>query len=289
MGLLQVLDAIQRHPINRGQRLRAAARFAAWQLRSRVSHGPHVHQWIGGAKFLVRRGETGLTGNVYMGLHEFEDMGFLLHVLRPGDVLADVGANAGSYTLLAAVVCGSTVHAFEPVPETFRRLEANVALNAIESRVRRHNVAVGAEPGELAFTTSLDTMNHALGPGDVDEGAVRSRVVTLDDAMNGEHPTALKIDVERFESDVLRGATECLRDPALHSAVIETLAGDPAVADAMHSAGFRRFTYNPMTRTLRRDDEGKAGGNNSLFIRDEALVRDRIASARHIKVLGQLV
>ena len=45
-------------------------------------------------------GMTGATGNVYCGLHEFEDMALVLHALRPRDLFVDVGANVGSYTVL---------------------------------------------------------------------------------------------------------------------------------------------------------------------------------------------
>jgi hypothetical protein len=55
-------------------------------------------------------GMTGATGNLYVGLHEFEEMAFLLHFLRPGDLFADVGANVGSYTILAAVAVERGTH-----------------------------------------------------------------------------------------------------------------------------------------------------------------------------------
>ena len=50
---------------------------------------------------------TGATGNIYAGLHEFVDMAFCLHLLRSGDLFVDVGANIGSYTVLASKVAGA--------------------------------------------------------------------------------------------------------------------------------------------------------------------------------------
>jgi hypothetical protein len=44
-----------------------------------------------------------MSGNIYAGLHEFGDMAFVLHFLRAGDLFADVGANIGSYTVLASM------------------------------------------------------------------------------------------------------------------------------------------------------------------------------------------
>ena len=45
----------------------------------------------------------GVTGNVYCGLHDFAEMSFMLHLLRAGDLFADIGANVGSYTVLALI------------------------------------------------------------------------------------------------------------------------------------------------------------------------------------------
>jgi hypothetical protein len=42
---------------------------------------------------LRRKSAFCVTGNIYCGLHEFADMGFVLHFLRPGDLFVDVGAN----------------------------------------------------------------------------------------------------------------------------------------------------------------------------------------------------
>ena len=78
---------------------------------------------------------TGVTGNIYAGLHEFADMAFVLHFLRAGDLFADVGANVGSYTILASGVVGCRTVAFEPDPVTAAALERNINLNKIAERV----------------------------------------------------------------------------------------------------------------------------------------------------------
>jgi hypothetical protein len=63
---------------------------------------PVVVPFVGDTRLLVARGMRGATGNVYVGLHEFEEMAFALHALRPSSRFIDVGANVGSYTVLAA-------------------------------------------------------------------------------------------------------------------------------------------------------------------------------------------
>ena len=101
MSVIESVKFIATHPLTRDNTFKSLLRFVRWQIGSRLVPGPIVYDWINGSRFLVRAGETGLTGNVYTGLHEFQDMGFLLHVLGDGDLFIDVGANVGSYTILA--------------------------------------------------------------------------------------------------------------------------------------------------------------------------------------------
>src|SRR5712672_1629721 len=100
MSLINVVRFVISHPLNREHKFRSIVRLAKWQIGSRLVPGAVVYDWVNGSKFLVRSGDTGLTGNIYAGLHEFPDMGFLLHFLREDDLFVDVGANAGSYTIL---------------------------------------------------------------------------------------------------------------------------------------------------------------------------------------------
>lgn len=82
MSFLNTIRFIVTHPLNLERKLEAIVRFARWQIASRLVAGDIVQNWINGSRFLARTGETGLTGNIYTGLHEFSDMAFLLHALR---------------------------------------------------------------------------------------------------------------------------------------------------------------------------------------------------------------
>jgi hypothetical protein len=81
--------------MNLDKPLGALARFVLWQIVSRL-RAEIEFEWIEGAKLIVSRGMTGATGNIYCGLHEFVEMGFVLHLLRPNDLFLDVGANMGA-------------------------------------------------------------------------------------------------------------------------------------------------------------------------------------------------
>ena len=99
MKILRIIRKIIEHPLNEGNAWNAIVRFFRWQLGMRIIGRPVIFDWFMGLRFIVSKGEEGMTGNIYHGLTEFPDMAFTLHTLRNGDLFLDVGANAGSYTL----------------------------------------------------------------------------------------------------------------------------------------------------------------------------------------------
>jgi FkbM family methyltransferase len=203
--IVDVVRFLQAHPLTRTHQLRALARFARWQVQSRLQDEVVV-PWVDGCKLAVRRGMRGATGNIYAGLHEFNDMAFVLHFLRPDDLFVDVGANIGSYTILASGVRGARTIAFEPDPVTFAALTRNINLNELDILVEARKEALGATAGTANFTVGLDTINHVLS-----DASVSSRVVkmqTLDRVLEGRAPVLIKLDVEGFESEVIRGAAK---------------------------------------------------------------------------------
>src|SRR5208282_5909309 len=117
-------------------------------------------------------------------LCEFEEMAFVMHYLRPEDLFADVGANIGAFTILAAGVAGSRVLAFEPNPDTFAALTRNIHLNALDERIKPVNAAVGRATGHIQMSAGLGTENHVAT--DLEQSsAITVKVTTLDDELGG--------------------------------------------------------------------------------------------------------
>ena len=284
---------IASHPLTRDQKWRAYIRFISWQLESRVRRSHSIHRWIGDSRFLVKRGDYGLTGNIYFGLHEFDDMGFLLHLLRAEDTFIDVGANQGSYSILAGKVVGATGKAFEPVPETFSRLRKNPNLNDIDQQVIAVNKAVGHAPGVIPFSSDCDTTNHALLPEERRENAIEVIVTTLDEELEGMKPTLIKIDVEGYEHSVLRGAYQTLENDCLKALIVEIDRSNrygTNSSDSLHilnEHGFKPFQYDPLTRKLTELDLPANDAANTIFVRDVEWVRHRTQTARPFSALGQ--
>lgn len=294
MSPLNTIRFIAYHPLNRDNKLRSILRFARWQIQSRLASGPVVYDWINGSKFLARAGETGLTGNIYTGLHEFQDMAFLLHVLRDTDLCVDVGSNAGSYTILACAANGARGYAFEPIPGVYDRLVDNIRLNRLENRVKCMNVGLGREPGSLLFTSDMDTANHALAAGEQSAAAIRVEITTLDTALRDEAPALMKIDVEGFETPVLEGALETLKNPTLHSVIMELNGSggrygfdESKILAMMFDYGFKTYSYDPLNRTLTSLHGKNHDSGNTLFIRNEPFVLERLRNAPVIAVHGK--
>lgn len=293
MGLIDTAKFIARHPLSRGRRARNLARFLSWQIGARLVPGPVAVDFVNGAKLLVRPGMTGATGNVYVGLHEFEEMAFLLHFLRPSDLFVDVGANIGSYIILASAVAGARAIGFEPGREAFAWLQRNIALNSVADRVEARQEAVGGSCDVMAFTTGKDTVNHVVIPGQKNTEATQLvSMVTLDQAIGERHPALLKIDVEGYETEVLNGATSSLQSPKLRALIVE-LAGagsrygfdESALAALLRTYGFDDCIYAPLERRLTLRPAGCVSPNR-IFVRDRDAVQAQLKSASSFFVRG---
>jgi FkbM family methyltransferase len=288
-SMRSTLKFLWTHPLLQGRPVYAFARFFSWQLMSRLRRSPVAFAWVGGSKLWLRRGWGSLTGNYYAGLYDFQDMAFLLHLLRPGDRFVDVGANMGSYSILASAVCRARSISYEPVPAAFARLLANRDLNDLAGLVDCRPSAVGAAPGILAMTSGLDAANHVVTADD--PHAVKVPVVALDDDLP-EPPVLLKVDVEGFETEVLGGARRCLGDLRLKAVIIELNGSglrygrrDADLHALLLAAGFAAYRYSPQQRSLAALDQ--PGDANTRYCRDLAFVEARLRVAETFTVAGR--
>jgi FkbM family methyltransferase len=283
--VLSTLRFISNHPLSSRNRLGAFWRYGRWQIESRLRTEIEF-EWIDGAKIVARKGMTGATGNIYCGLHEFVDMAFLLHLLRPGDLFIDAGANIGSYSILASAVCRSRSIAFEPDPDTARSLRRNVSANRMEDRVRVVEAALGASMGQVQFTIGLDTTNHiSVTAG---ERTHTVQVTTPDDALENARPVTIMVDVEGYEGEVVSGVAEALARQSLMAIITESAA--PPVSGVLEDHGFRVAVYEPFERQLTFScNEGDQPSNNTLFIRDIEACRARLGTSPRRLIAGQNV
>ena len=290
-GLVNLAGFVFRHPIGRRRPWRCAFDTLVWQLTA--TGRPRAVSFVGDARLRARRSETGVTGNIYVGLHEFADMAFVVHALRPGDLFGDIGANAGSYTVLAAKIAGAEVIAVEPVPETAERLRRNVELNGLSDRVELHRVAVSDRAGTVRFTIDADTINPIAGATDAQRPTLAVPCTTLDSLLGARVPALLKIDVEGHEGAVLEGARNLLGSPGLLALIVEEgpgfgLSPDPGpVHRILQEHGFVSAAYDPWARRFDRVERSDGGRReNLLWLRDWVELGRRVREAPPLLVKG---
>ena len=137
-----------------------------------------------------------------------------------GDVIADVGANIGLYTIALANRVGSRgrVLAFEPDEANARVLRRHVSLNQVVTQTEVRVQAVGDREGFISFLTGQQSESRVSLEANAEHPQVE--VTTLDSVFQHQKVDILKIDVEGFEAHVLRGAMSLLRDAARAPRVI---------------------------------------------------------------------
>src|SRR5688572_29281709 len=282
MAVHDLLEFVWNHPLNAGHRVAALRRVVWWQLACRVYSGSVALPFVEGTSLFTTKGTTGATGNWYCGLHELPDMAFVLHLLRPNEHFLDVGANVGSYTVLAAGAVGAMVTSVEPIPRTFVHLQRNISLNGLAGSVNACQNGVSDAAGTLHFTEHLDTVNHVVSPGE-DGPTVEVPVRTVDDLVGRDIPVLIKMDVEGYERQALLGARRTLANPRLVAVVME-LNGSGArygscnddLMSFMSSYGFSACAYDPFQRRLLEATSCSPDSDNTLFVRNRTMVDARV-------------
>lgn len=178
--------------------------------------------------------------------------------LRPGDVLFDVGANVGTYSLVAVQQHPGKIsaYAFEPSFSTYAQLCRNVVLNRCQTTIYPCMIPLGRETGMATLNyRSLDAGAgmHAVGQsvdyaGREFEPVFRQQIMVhrLDDLVERfgfPVPQLIKIDVDGTELDILAGAQRVLNDRRLRSLMIEVSQGqgrNEEVFDLLRKSGFDR-------------------------------------------------
>lgn len=182
--------------------------------------------------------------------------------IQDGDVVLDVGSNTGFYALLAASVGPNVeVHAFEPNPEVFDLLTANLAHNPQGSRVRPVRLAADNAPGQAElFIPAQGIPDIVVGDASLNKSfhaawveSVTVSKTTLDDYTRQlPRVDVLKIDVESVEDRVLAGARETLRRkrPIIFYEVLPR-ANCPAIDAIRREADYVSVQLNPHSGVIK--------------------------------------
>ena len=289
LNLAQIISIILKAPLSKGRRLNAVINFAKLQIATRITGSRLVVNWVNEAKLIWRNGDKGMSGDLYSGLNEYRDMAFMMHYLRTSDEFYDIGANAGSYTVLASVVVGCKSYAHEPIPSTFNKLIDQVNINGITDKVELNNSGIGASEGVLYFTNSLDDRNHVV---DEDSGSsvIEVETTTLDKKYKPQATSLVKVDVEGYEGFVIDGGKDFFSNPKVKVVILELNGSgmrfgnsDISLDKKMIDFGFHRISYDPPSREI-TTLKGPNTSGNTIYVRDITDAKRRCSSADRVVV-----
>jgi len=177
---------------------------------------------------------------------------------QPNEVLWDIGANVGVYSLYAGINRRVRVMAFEPLAENYYLLTKNIEINNLDEIITSLNLAFND-------TTVIDRLNTL----DTNFGAAQSYFGTLENyagdtinpifrqgvigysidgfiqMFNPPFPNHIKIDVDGNEAKIISGARETLQDPRLRSLVMEWTDDrpeTPAIKSLLAENGFKEIS-----------------------------------------------
>jgi FkbM family methyltransferase len=184
-----------------GRALRSPFRLIPASAAVPILQGPlRGRRWIVGSA----------THGCWLGSYEFKTQRAFAELVKSGNVVYDLGANVGFYTLLGARLAGDAgmVYSFEPLPRNLEYLRKHVAINRL-GNCRVIDGAVADFDGEMTLESSEAPTTAHLSDG----GDLSVRVVRVDSLVaRGEirAPDVMKIDIEGSEVKALTGAAETI-------------------------------------------------------------------------------
>jgi FkbM family methyltransferase len=205
----------------------------------------------------------------------------ITRLLDKDETALDIGANIGQFSILMARLVGSkgSVLSFEPHPVLFKKLNQNLEEYLNLGIVRVYNIAIGESPAD-GFLIEEEGFLANQGTSRVDfkncEKTIRHkiRIETIDNIVNNNKISLLKMDVEGFEEFVLRGASKLLEKKSIRDIIYEDLDFQNSnVTNILVQSGYTIFSLHadklkPRICRLKREIVFKRGGENFLATLD---------------------
>ena len=283
---VKVLHDLVTDEMARGQRVQVVGRFI-WLHLILLFRKTWVFNWIEGLTIKAIRHWPGTTECYYYGKYDRTELTFLERYLHEEDLFLDVGSNIGSYSLFCSRKIGCRSVAFEPVPATYAELVDNVERNNLKDQIRTKNCALGDASSVLRFTCDLDMSNHALAEGETAEHVVEVPCDRLDmlvkenDLPKEAGEIVIKMDVEGFEPQAIRGADGLLRSGKINVLIVEAIYNREAIeAEIVERYGYKRCRYDWEKNCLIIGSDLELVGDNFFYIKDPDAVQKRLESAQ---------
>lgn len=253
------MEHVWAHPANRNARLAAIGRLLRWQVQKHLLRQPLIVNLGAGRRFKIPIDSKFSSLVYYNRLPDWDEMNFLLRVLRPGDRFVDIGANVGFYSILASQkVTAPNIFAFEANPANVTVLREQATINRLDG-LQIFPYALGSRRGRLSFRAG-DRETGAVSPAGA-AGAFIVECRTLDELLvlaftNCE--AIAKMDVEGYEVEVLLGAPRLLKDKVIGTWLFELSAVNLSnqnrsiheLLNLFSQSGYRFYFWNESAEAL---------------------------------------
>lgn len=286
----RIIKYISSHPLNKKNKISSILNFFYWQIYSRFFKRKKEFKWIDNSSLIAYKGESAVTANLYTGMSEFYEMGFLMHFLRSDDIFVDIGANSGIYTVLASKVMGSRSICIEPIHIAVERIKEHVKINQIQNLVEIHNIGLGDKDHEVMFTSNYDCTNHVIvNTSENNQNLISQKIKTLNSILNLNDEYVLKIDTEGYEYNILKGANKILNQGKIIAIIIEINGSgakygfnDNDIHIELKKYGYYPIKYDPLTKKISKIID--QNDNNYIFIKDSIKVTERVSKSSKFKM-----
>ena len=181
---------------------------------------------IQGSKLYLDLNDKGISTELFIErIREVESTKNLQRILRKGDIVIDIGANIGYYALMEARLVAETgkVYACEPIPKSIELLKKSIEANHY-ANIEILNIALGDRNGTAEIYLSRNSNWHSMSDLRTFEemGKMVVEVRTVDKLLEDtDFPNFIRMDVEGYESKVIKGMENTMKNSKLTGLFIE--------------------------------------------------------------------
>lgn len=235
--MINSLKILYQSPYNKKNPISAFRRFLIWKGIKLFKIKNYKFKFWGDTEIYINHDSFHAMWLMYYSIVDWEEFNLIKEFVKPGDIVLDIGANMGYYSLWMSKFTGikGLVIAFEPDNNNFINLEKNIILNNLGNQIVAEKKAVNDESVVISFTINLDGENHIASLNNSQSHRIDS--IKLDDYFaekNIKRIAYLKVDVEGFELNVLKGCSKALRNKTvdlIQLEINETIKNSGAVVN----------------------------------------------------------
>jgi len=231
--------------------------------------------------------DDGIVDQLYFKLKysEVNDLKQFLRLIKPDSVILDIGSNTGIYSILSGKSePNSKIFAIEPNPVNFKRLEENIKLNEL-SNIQVSRYAIGANTQKIELnvpknniisdtTSVLEDFSKSTYQGKIEWKKIDVKQVSIDEFCslhNLEKIDLIKVDVEGYEIEVLKGASTQMKKnrPKI---LLETFPDEDKrnwLMNFLEKHEYQAFCINSNGLQMDTSSLSKKEGYNYLFLPKE--------------------